>query len=435
MQTDKRLRLHVSALFVVAVVALMCYYILDFAPTSTALIGRTTHWSFVAVVGIATVGNLGILYMHAVTPPHPKFLLLPSRKLSIRAHAIGGGFESILAIAAWFTGSATLAVATGLFAILLHVPASYYQTQGTFGMKGINVPGYYYIVTVHAYCAIRLIQTGGDDIVWLERTYIALMAYSYFRIYYLIFLKLNAFRGSQYTVSLLMSGATLMPLIFGASGVISFIFAIGLYLIFFKVVYAPTQSEWSDLFEEKERFSLLDRNLRKQWLALNVTSDENDTVDDLARKAFDELDTDKSGSLSRAEVEKLLETWGASERLQDSFFHHYGDRTSIGFGAFVSTFWLGERSIYVANKNVKADRHEQARIVFEHLDIDNSGFLETPEIEMLLLEWGMDLFEARRYMKKFAGEDLKLSLEEFETQLQPVWRFGYEAIRKNQLVN
>jgi len=433
MKNDKRWRLHISALFLVAVVALFSFLLLDYHSLPITKVGRNTSFAFIAVVGFATVANFGILYMHAATPPHPKFLLLPSRKFSIRAHAIGGGFESILAVAAWFTGSASLAVAAGLFAILLHVPATYYQSQGTFGMKGINVPGYYFVATVHAYCAIRLIQTGGHEIVWLERTYIALMTYSYFRIYYYIFLKLKVFLGSQYTVSFLMSGATLMPLLFGGPGVIFAVAIMGLYLVFYKIFYAPSPSEWNDLFEEKERFSLLDGNLRKQWLALNVTSDANDTADDLARKAFDQLDTDKSGTLSREEVEKLLETWGASERLQDSFFYHYGDRTSIGFGAFVSTFWLGDRTIDVAVKSTTTDLHEQATIVFEHLDIDKSGFLEAPEIEMLLLEWGMDLYEARRYMKKFAGEDAKISLEEFETQLKPIWRFGYKTISQNQL--
>jgi Ca2+-binding EF-hand superfamily protein len=431
--TNKRIRLHASAVALVITIAGFCFLQLELlAPVATSN-ERNTSWPFLAIVGFAALANFWILYMHIVTPPHPKFLMLPGRKLSIRAHAIGGGVESILGITAWFTGSATLAVLTGVFALALHVPASYYQTQGTFGMKGINVPGYYFIVTVHAYCAGMLVLTQGNEIVWLERTYIALMAYAYFRIFYIFFLQLKAFLGSQYTVALLMSGAVLMPLIFGSSGLVFVALAIGIYLALYKVVYRPTSEEWNDLFEEKERFSLLDGNLRQQWLQLNVQAKEGASPEELAKAVFDKLDTDKSGELDRVEVENLLNAWGASQKLRESFFYHYGETQKIGFGSFVSTFWQGDRAISKLLDDAPADSSSQAKIVFDHIDVDKTGFLEYAEIEMLLLEWGMDAYEARRYITKFAGSDSKIDLKEFEETMQPIWRFGYQSLREGAI--
>jgi Ca2+-binding EF-hand superfamily protein len=430
---EKRTRLHATAVVLVLVIAALCYFELTFSAPSDLPNERNTSWPFIAIVGLAVLANFYILYKHIVTPPHPKFLMLPGRKLSIRAHAIGGGVESILGIAAWFTGSPILAVLTGVFALALHVPASYYQTQGTFGMKGINVPGYYFIVTVHAYCAAMLVITQGNEFIWLERTYVALMAYAYFRIFYAIFLQLKAFLGSQYTASLVMAAAVLMPVIFGPSGMVIGLGSILVYLVLYKFVYRPTEEEWKNLFEEKERFSLLDGNLRQQWLQLNIQAKEGATADELAKLAFEKLDTNKSGELDRTEIEKLLTTWGASQRLRESFFYHFGETSKIGFGSFVSTFWQGERAISKLLVDSPSDSHNQAKIVFNHIDVDKTGYLEYAEIEMLLLEWGMDDYEARRYIKKFAGSDSKLDLKEFEHSMQPIWRFGYESLKQGAI--
>ena len=428
-----RIPLHFIAVLFVLMVAGFCFFELNYSATRTLVNVPNTSWPFIAIVGIATVANFYILYMHVVTPPHPKFLMMPGRKFSIRAHALGGGVESILGITALFTGSATLAVLTGVFALALHVPASYYQTQGTFGMKGISVPLYYAIVTIHGYCAAMLVITQGNEVVWLERTYVALMAYAYFRIFYTILLQLRLFAGSQYTLSHIMAGSVLMPVIFGPSGNF-FLFAGPLvYLALIKFVYRPNEEEWKYLFEEKERFSLLDGNLRKQWLQLNIQAKEGSTVDELAKMAFDKLDKDKSGLLDRSEIEELLVTWGASQRLRESFFHHYGKTQKIGFGSFVSTFWQGERSISKLLVNAPSDSRSQAKIVFDHIDIDKTGFLELAEIEMLLLEWGMDEYEARRYIKRFAGSDSRIDFEEFLNSMQPIWRFGFESLKQGAI--
>ena len=62
-----------------------------------------------------------------------------------------------------------LSMAVGLIAILGNVPSAYFQTPSVFGTKGIMAPCYYAIITIHLYCAARLVMEQGD-VVWLERT-------------------------------------------------------------------------------------------------------------------------------------------------------------------------------------------------------------------------------------------------------------------------
>ena len=72
----------------------------------------------------------------------------------------------------------------------------------------------------------------------------------------------------------------------------------------------------------------------------------------------------------------------------------------------------------------------QARFIFNHLDLDSSGNLELAEIELLLMEWGLDSEEVSRYLKKFGGGDGKIDFEEFYRGMKPVWRFGFSKVFK-----
>ena len=74
------------------------------------------------------------------------------------------------------------------------------------------------------------------------------------------------------------------------------------------------------------------------------------------------------------------------------------------------------------------DKKKQAEVVFNHLDLDASGYLELIEIEMLLLEWGLEPAEAKAYINKFAGEDKKIDFEEFYAEMKPIWSFGYKEM-------
>ena len=71
---------------------------------------------------------------------------------------------------------------------------------------------------------------------------------------------------------------------------------------------------------------------------------------------------------------------------------------------------------------------QQARFIFNHLDLDSSGYLELAEIEMLLMEWGMNSSEVYRYLSKFGGKDRKINFEEFFSSMKPIWKFGFSEV-------
>lgn len=391
---------------------------------------RDTSVGFILVAILAIIGNIKIIHYHATVPPHPKFLLMKERKFWVRVHAITGSLEVVTGIVAWITMNKELAIATGLIAILGHVPSAYFQTPGVFGTKGIMVPCYFAVVTLHLYCAIRLLQTGGD-IAWLERTWMALQAYAFVRIYGMLINVSGTFKDSIYTVSVLAAGATITPFILGPSGPASILIIVLIYLGFYKLIMKAEGQHWQDLFEEKERRSLIDPNMRNLWVAKHLSSALSGSSVENAKVVFSHLDKNNSGSLSMEEVQQLLSEWGASADFKHAFFHHYGDKKGIDFHTFLSTIWISgrmqEQLTDAAASSIKVPE-QQAKFIFNHLDLDSSGKLELAEIELLLMEWGMDAEEVERYLKKFGGADGKIDFQEFYTGMKPVWRFGFSEI-------
>ncbi len=390
---------------------------------------RSLGVAFLIVAGTAALADVAILYVHAVRPPHPKFLLTWDHRLSIRAHAIAGGIETILGVVAWVTQSSTLAIATGVFA-LVQIAAAYYQTPGVFGMKGVTVPLYCAGISVHLFCAVNLVATG--DIAWLERTWIALQTYAYVRIVFFLLGRTQAFRGSGYTVSVVLGGAITLPFVLGPITAYFLVGIVIMYLALYFLVMRPTQREWSALFVEHLRRSLVPR-LEEAWPRLGVVIPTGLSPREEARLAFDHLDSDGSGTLDLHEMEPLLVELGVSPRLQDSFRHHHAhrDSTVVGFDAFFATLWLPSRLQGSLTLPVDASltNEQKARIVFDFLDMDGSGYLDEIEIEILLLEWGVEVHEAQRTIRSLSGPDhAQYSFDDFYRQLTPIWRFGYATL-------
>ena len=425
-----KLRPFLVVLLSVATYVVMIWYFADVVHAPTPDTFKSESFSFYLVAFLAILGNIRIIQYHATVPPHPKFLLVPRRRFWIRVHAVTGSIEVVLGIAAWWLEDTDLALATAAVALLGHVPSSYFQTPGVFGTKGIMVPAYFGVVTMHAYCAVRLAMEGGD-IIWLERTWMALQAYAYVRIFGLLIQKIGAFKDSIYTVSVVLAGAAITPFILGPAGMVCILFVVMIYLGWLKLVMNPSEEEWRQLFEEKERRSLIDTNMRNLWIARHLNSEVNDSSVQNARLVFDHLDTNRSGKLSLAEVNMLMKEWGASADYVHAFFHHYANQDGIDFNTFVSTLWISGRIQEQLTDHAAASIREpeqQARFIFNHLDLNSSGHLDPAEIEMLLLEWGMTVEEAEHYLDRFGGADRKIDFQEFHLGMRPVWKFGFSEI-------
>lgn len=70
--------------------------------------------------------NLFVLYFHFTHAPHPKFMILIRRRLSIYTHIISGVTEFITCWVAYWTRNEYVAMAAALAAICGHVPSAYY---------------------------------------------------------------------------------------------------------------------------------------------------------------------------------------------------------------------------------------------------------------------------------------------------------------------
>ncbi len=76
-----------------------------------------------------------------------------------------------------------------------------------------------------------------------------------------------------------------------------------------------------------------------------------------------------------------------------------------------------------------SDPDQQARFIFDYLDLDQNGYLDLFELEMLLLEWGLPESEIRDYLQMFDDDhDNRISPQEFRTHFRPVWQFGYDQV-------
>lgn len=75
---------------------------------------------------ISSFFNLFVLWFHFTHAPHPKFVILVRRKISIYTHIISGVTEFVTCWVAFWTGNPHVATAAALAAICGHVPSAYY---------------------------------------------------------------------------------------------------------------------------------------------------------------------------------------------------------------------------------------------------------------------------------------------------------------------
>ncbi|MFK7800067.1 MAG: cyclic nucleotide-binding domain-containing protein, partial [Anaerolineae bacterium] len=384
--------------------------------------------------------NLYIIYMHSTHPPHPKFLLLKKRKVSIRLHVISGSIEFFAAVAAFFMPDPTIPAIIMALAAVVHISTSFFQTPIVFGAKAVMIPSYLGATTLHLFCAFNLLVNPSSS-EWLLNTYLALNIYAWVRIYYFVFEKFGLFENHIYSFSVLAAGFTVIPAILGPAGNLVVVGYVLLYILLYKALY-PADAIGYNL-QENARLSLIDEEARELWETETLGEQAEKTFEsrvsrDLAERVYEALDKDESGCLGKGEVRKMLLSWKTPESFIDAVMAKIaGEDKALTFDEFYHSVWsIGRvRDRLMTSTDVDSDfiptndPDQQAKFIFDYLDLDQNGYLDLFELEMLLLEWGLPDSEIRDYLKMFDdNHDDRISPQEFRIHFRPVWQFGYDQV-------
>jgi len=292
-------------------------------------------------------------------------------------------------------------------------------------------PGYLYAITAHITFAFRLFNQP-TSLVFLLTTYLMLHIYVWCRFFVFVFRAFSAFEGYHYTIAITLSGALLFPYAMGPLG--NYVF-LGI-----ATVYCVLEAMFSDkfgkdlarkLFAEHERYALVSSETVTAWKEKLADQSGMNADQKAAQDVFDMYDTNKSGKLGVTEVEQIVRAMGVHDHTTVKIMaiaDITGDE-ALSFDEFYRLVWNVGNVKSRLQKKPKTTRPpsdiEQARIVFDMLDVDGSKIIEVGELQMLLTQWGMPEDEASAYLYE---EKKAIDFENFYKNLKPVWQFAITEV-------
>lgn len=371
----------------------------------------------------SALANLFVLYYHYTTPPHPKFLMLTRRRISIRLHVIAGSVELAAGTTAFFlTNPATAATIMAAAALLIHIPTAIYQAPIVFGARAIMAPSYQFVILLHAVCAVNLLLNPTSQH-WLISTYLAVNLYVWCRVFIGMFNATRTFPGDRYTVGILTSGLLLIPAIIGTAGNLLLIAYIAAHYLLYRLIVRPDQQQLATFLDEHRRESLIDSRVHRQWLT-ELGIDPSTRPRDAADQMFNHLTND--GTIPTTDMVDILNKWHTTPRFTELFTrHHTGD--TIDADTFYTRIWRSHHPRDAAPAAAPTAQ-EKARAVFDFLDLDASGTIDPWELRLLLTDWGLPQHETDRYLATYDNGDRIIDFAEFEQRMKPIWRFGYPIL-------
>jgi len=403
-----------------------------------------------AVCVLSMLANIGVVAYHSTFPPHPKFTLLPRRRLCLHIHIAAGIVEIFGMTVAFFAANPTpfayLAVAA---AFLGHIPSAIYQWPIVFGIKSVMLPSYFMFIVSHIWAAYHL-MINPTDAMNLLRLCIALHGYVWVRVSILVFHIMDILQGLEYSVAIFFAGFLMTPMLFGPGS--NFLFLVA--FLSFHFLVAPLLSAYGIHFgginKEFDRdLHAIDKAKREAAMhamagLADQKSDEKDFAgfhlksdEDLAEIVFRRLDENGDGKLQHDELRKLAVTLGypASdvERLMKKWdTDGSGD---ISFKEFYNHVWnygKWRNKIHAANQITfvperEVSREEKARIVYNTLaDEENAEGLTKELMADLLMSWALPMWEVREYMARFdTNGDGMIDLDEFTEHFAPFYEYSY----------
>ncbi|KAF9427898.1 hypothetical protein BGZ76_002143 [Entomortierella beljakovae] len=159
--------------------------------------------------------DVAVLAYHFYTPFHPKFYVKPTRRRVLRLHIFSGFISCVFAFYA--EDPTKYAYVAAFFAILSHVPSTFYQIPTVLGIKAFLVPSLFMVTALHGYFAYNLVQNP-TSFYYLLSSYLTVHIYAWSRVFFALYYRLKLFEGHRFSAAMLTSGMLLVPSVMGLTG-------------------------------------------------------------------------------------------------------------------------------------------------------------------------------------------------------------------------
>ena len=336
----------------------------------------------------------------------------------------------IACIAAFYAEDPTkYAYAAAVFAILSHVPSTFYQIPTVLGIKAFLVPSLSMVTALHGYFAVNLVLNP-TSFYYLMSTYLTVHIYAWSRVFFAIYYRFKLFEGHRFSAAMLTSGMLLIPSVMGIQG--NLILLVAVVASDIALRYCNSHEFWvswttehpRELATSPERKLVLETLITAAEISHNVDAmavqDPKDRYAHIchrimsvnvrhssprskAETVFKAIDVNHDNELSVSEFKDFLSACGVRPHdkeysiLLESLFENRKVTTMDDFCTWFTKNWLHNNTVSIP-RMPKTPRG-QAKLVFETLDSDSSGYLDIEELQHLLVSWGLPEDEAAGYLK------------------------------------
>ena len=340
------------------------------------------------------LANIVVLMYHYTHSAHPKYSFSWLSRLCIRLHIIAGSIGVIVPIYVFFTTHVlTARICMYIFVISDFVFAltASYQTPNVYGVRTITIPLYSVCILFKFIINACLLQSlliadplGGfkEQVTWLWMCWVVHQTYAWVRVWYRIFIWVDAVVDHQYTVAVFMAGTMCIGGTFG-------------FLLFFLWMIAMIGN-----------FALLSYQVSKLEKEAE-THEQGLSDDDIARKA-----------------KVLAFMW------KEAQFNVFRRRPECAVMALKSCREHGINLLHPDAVN-QTPSSLKAKILFETVDIDKSGEITLDELEEFLMSFGvLSVTQRAMEMAREADTDKSgtISLDEFEKSFASFYNYAFEGL-------
>ncbi|KAG0043245.1 hypothetical protein BGZ83_011683 [Gryganskiella cystojenkinii] len=367
--------------------------------------------------------------------------------------------EIISCIAAFYAKDPTkYAYAAVVFALLSHVPSTFYQIPTVLGIKAFLVPSLMMVTALHGYFAFNL-ALNPTSFYYLMSTYMTVHIYAWSRVFFALYYRFKLFESHRFSAAMLTSGMLLIPSVIGIHG--NILLLIGVVLADIVLRYCNSHEFWVSWTTEhpRELASTPDKKMVLETLILAAEVAHN--VDALAGKdpkdryahvchkimtsnvrhstprskaeiVFRAIDVDRDNELGVREFKEFLSACGIRAHdkeynlLLRSLFANHKVITLDDFCTWFTKNWIHTNTVTIPR--MPRTPRGQAKLVFETLDSDSSGYLDKEELEHLLVSWGLPASEASGYLKACDKDSSGgINFIEFYETMPTVWKFAIQS--------